>query len=152
MQQALLILNSGSSSLKFSIYAVTKAKLFPAPIIDGQIEALDEQPFFLAKAANNIILAEESLTLHSQQDVQAFALDYLLNWLDENLHTYSIVAAGHRVVHGADEFYRPVEINANILEKLESFNSLAPLHQPYNIAGIRALIKKITRYFAGCLF
>jgi acetate kinase len=143
MQQALLILNSGSSSLKFSIYPVTKAQLISAPVIYGQIEALDEQPVFLAKDANKVILAKENLTIKLQHNVQAFSLDYLLNWLDENLHSFEIVAAGHRVVHGADKFYQPTIINNDILAILESFNPLAPLHQPYNIAGIRALIKRL---------
>ncbi len=143
MQQALLILNAGSSSLKFSLYSVTRRALLAKPIVHGQIEALDEKPHFLVKDADSNFILDKYLSINACADAQTFALEYLLNWLDENLPAYSIVAAGHRVVHGADQFTQPVVINESIIKALASFNSLAPLHQPHNIAGIKALVKKL---------
>lgn len=143
MRQALLVLNAGSSSLKFSLYAITKNTLSDKPIVHGQIAALDEKPHFLAKSADNNILIDEQLPQAAYQDAQAFALEHLLNCLDKYVSEYSIVAAGHRVVHGADQFNQPVIINDAIIMKLESFNPLAPLHQPHNIAGIKALTERL---------
>lgn len=143
MRQALLVLNAGSSSLKFSIYEAAKQSLSDKPVVYGQIEALDEEPHFLAKDAANKILIDKNLPAAAYQEVQTFALENLLTWLNNYLPGYVIAAAGHRVVHGANQFSQPVIINEAIIRTLESFNPLAPLHQPYNIAGIKALTKRL---------
>jgi len=143
MQQALLVLNAGSSSLKFSIYQAAKQTLADKPIVQGQIEGLDEKPHFLARDTAGNILIDKTLPATTYKDVHAFALENLLGWLDNNLKSHAIVAAGHRVVHGANKFSQPVIIDKEIITLLESFNPLAPLHQPYNIAGIKALIKRL---------
>jgi len=143
MRQALFILNIGSSSIKFSLYEIAKSHLSNKPTVHGQIEALDEKPHFLVKDANNNILVDEQFLQASSQDIQLFALTSLLDWLNKNLPEYTIVAAGHRVVHGADQFNQPVIVNKDVLNALESFNCLAPLHQPYNVMGIKALTKSL---------
>lgn len=136
MADALLILNAGSSSLKFSVFADTEA---PAPLLRGQVEGLFLQPKFDVFGPSGERLDEHRWTgatsiTHEQ------AVEFLFEWgrrgaLGEN----EIVAAGHRIVHGGTKFIRPVLIVDRVLDELEGLIPLAPLHQPHNLAAIRAV-------------
>lgn len=138
---AILILNAGSSSLKFA--------LFPAhaiegtdpdqAIVTGQVDGLGAHPLMTLKSdgsKSQTPLAFEHLLLEDQHRA---ALEAVLNALREGHPDLKIVAAGHRIVHGGRVFSAPTRIDAQTLDALERFIPLAPLHQPHNLRGIKVL-------------
>ncbi|MFO0912644.1 MAG: acetate/propionate family kinase [Pirellulales bacterium] len=136
MADVVLVLNAGSSSLKFSLFT---AAAQPLSLIRGQIEGLSTRPRFSAINASGETVGERdwgpgvSLT-HEQ------AVDFLLDWgRQHTLNGNRIVAAGHRVVHGGLDYTRPVRIDDQVLAYLDRLVPLVPLHQPHNLAAIRAV-------------
>jgi acetate kinase len=137
MSDALLVLNAGSSSLKFSVFLDEEA---PQPLLRGQLEGLLTQPRFVARNDTAVVGEKEwpSGTKLGQED----AIDFLFTWgRGGALGVHQIVAAGHRVVHGGMKFTAPVLVDASILAELEALVPLAPLHQPHNVAAIKAVAK-----------
>lgn len=133
----LLVLNAGSSSIKFSVYQADADQLYP--VCRGQIESLGGAAHFEARDAHGQII----LMGHPHQSGQPYdhaqALVDLLLWMRTNSSLPPIVAVGHRVVHGGAIYAHPQLIDSDTLAQLEQFAPLAPLHQPHNLAGIRAL-------------
>lgn len=134
MTDAIVVLNAGSSSLKFSLFALDRDAL--ALQMRGQLEGLATAPRFIAQDAAATTIAER--TWPAPLD-HAGAIDHLLLFLQGHLGAQRLVAAGHRVVHGGIAFDRPVRIDAAIVAELEALVPLAPLHQPHNLAPIRAI-------------
>jgi acetate kinase len=135
MSDALLVLNAGSSSLKFSVFLDEDP---PRPLVRGQLESLLTQPRFNARADDTVVGEKEwpSGTKLGHEG----AVDFLFAWGRSGvLGEHRIVAAGHRVVHGGMKFTAPVLIDPETLAALESFVPLAPLHQPHNVAAIKAV-------------
>ncbi len=137
MTDAILVLNAGSSSLKFSVF-LDRAGATPQLALRGQIEGILSNPSFVARDASGATLAESDLGAATQPGHQG-AAGFLLDWLDRRLDGQRLVAAGHRVVHGGLEFSAPVRVSAAVLDALERLVPLAPLHQPHNLAAIRAV-------------
>lgn len=137
MARALVVLNSGSSSLKFSVYLDMESGL--KQFLRGQIEGIYTEPRFVARDASGDIVGEEGWPSGTKLGHEG-AIGFLFNWGRTGvLGEHSIVAAGHRVVHGGLEFTNPVLIDATVIAKLEELVPLAPLHQPHNLAAIRAI-------------
>jgi acetate kinase len=129
-------INAGSSSVKFALYAVGQQ---PQRLLSGQIEGLGVAEVFSARDAAGAVLAqrkfdESAKPLHTHEA----ALDYILRWIDTQSSAV-LAAAGHRVVHGGDLFAAPVKVDAAVLAELDKLVPLAPLHQPHNLAAIRAV-------------
>ena len=140
MSDLIVILNAGSSSLKFTIYANQDSK--PEPLYDGQIEGLFTESRFKAKDGKGTVVAEKTWPKGSALDHEG-AIEALFAWGRGVLNSQDrIVAVGHRVVHGGLRYTKPTLVNDEILTDLEEFNPLAPLHQPHNIAAIRALRRR----------
>jgi acetate kinase len=137
MTDAILVLNAGSSSLKFSVF-FDRAGAEPQLALRGQIEGILTRPSFIARDAGGATLARSDLGGAMQPGHQG-AADFLLDWLEQRLGGQRLAAAGHRVVHGGLEFSAPVRVNAAVLDALERLVPLAPLHQPHNVATIRAV-------------
>jgi acetate kinase len=137
MSEALVVLNAGSSSLKFSIFLDEAA---PRLLLHGQIEGLSTRPRFVARAGGDVV-AEKDWGAGAPLGHDG-AIDYLLSWgRDGVLGEHPIAAVGHRVVHGGARFSQPVRVDAAILAALEALVPLAPLHQPHNLAAIRAVAR-----------
>lgn len=139
MSGALLVLNAGSSSLKFSVFLDEDP---PRLLVRGQLEGLSTRPRFVARAAGAVIGERDwgAGTLLGHDG----AIDYLLGWGQGGvLGQDSIVAVGHRVVHGGAHFSQPVLVDAATMAELEALVPLAPLHQPHNLAAIRAVAQKV---------
>ena len=132
--QAILSLNTGSSSVKFALYAA-QGNQNPKILCRGAITGITNTLLFSATDANRALLAQESI---GDGDFEK-AFNYLLHWIKETFHTLQLKAAGHRIVHGGAKHTQSVQINQEVLQYLESLIPLAPLHQPHNLAGIRAL-------------
>ena len=140
MPDAIVVLNAGSSSLKFSLYAESDGTL--AQVARGQAEALYTSPRFVAKDAGGTIIEETSLGDGARAG-HAGALDHLIAFLRGRLAGYRLAGVGHRVVHGGLEYTRPVRIDAAVVAALEKYVPLAPLHQPHNLAPIKALAERL---------
>ncbi len=134
---AILVINAGSSSLKFSVFRETGRDAV-AVAINGQISGIGTAPKFEAKDARKRPLDERSWTEGEPAD-RTSLLRFLLDWIEEHLDGAKLVAAGHRVVHGGTSHAAPVLLTPAVMEELEGFVPLAPLHQPHNLAAIRAL-------------
>ncbi len=140
VNNAILVVNAGSSSLKFSIFAAhSRGEL--ELLSRGLAEGLYTAPHFVAKDADGALLAESSWSVDEGHGHDV-ALQRVIAFVHERLGDYRLAGVGHRVVHGGPEFAAPVRVNAAILSKLEQFIPLAPLHQPHNLAPIRALLER----------
>jgi len=138
MTDALVVLNAGSSSIKFSLYAIDGATL--ALEVHGQIEGLTEKPQFVARDAAGIVVGQHAWAASALDHAGATA--YLWHFIESDLARYRVAAVGHRVVHGGVRFERPVRIDDHVLRELEALIPLAPLHQPHNLAPIRAIAQQ----------
>ncbi|MDR2838679.1 MAG: acetate/propionate family kinase [Azonexus sp.] len=137
MKEAILTINAGSSSIKFALFHRANPLLAEAEV-HGQIDGIGTSVTRLeARDRAGQRLAHHAIPGEGVNHEQA--LDALLKWLLSSQSGWRITAAGHRVVHGGDLYSAPIVIDDIVLGHLESLCSLAPLHQPHNIAGIAAL-------------
>src|SRR5664279_3854418 len=135
MKQGILTINAGSSSIKFALFPLAHP-ILPVAEVSGQIDGIGaENTELVAKNRAGKLIAENSLG-HVNHD-QAF--DALLKWFMATHAGWEIVAVGHRVVHGGEHYSKPIVVTPHVLTRLTSYFSLAPLHQPHNVAGILAL-------------
>jgi acetate kinase len=138
MSAALLVLNAGSSSLKLSVFVDEDP---PRLLLRGQFEELSTRPRFVARAGGAVI-AERDWAAGTSLGHEG-AVEHLFSWGRGGvLGEHHIAAVGHRVVHGGVRFSRPVLVDATTLADLEALIPLAPLHQPHNLAAIRAVAQK----------
>lgn len=138
MSDATLVINAGSSSIRFGVFSAGAA---PARKLRGLIDGLGTQPRFTASNDAGKAFTDTPFTNASPAMTHAQALERLFAWLDRRCTELKIVGAGHRVVHGADKFTAPVRVNDAILAELDTLVPLARLHQPHNLAAIRILAK-----------
>jgi acetate kinase len=137
MSDAIIVLNAGSSSLKFSIYAVDGELRLE---VRGQVEGLGTSPRFKVKDQSGQVLADEALTVSGAAFGHLEAFAQLVQWGRNHFRgRLSAVAVGHRMAHGGLDFIEPTLVDAQVLAGLEKLIPLVPLHQPHNIAGIKAV-------------
>lgn len=143
MNDAVLTLNAGSSSIKFALF--TYADEIPGtPEIFGQIDGIGARTHLKVKDKSGKVVDDVDLPVPESGRHRA-ALSFLVDWLGKQPNAWRIVAVGHRVVHGGDRYSQPVRIDDETLAVLNSFAPLAPLHQPHNIAGIEAMSAALER-------
>jgi len=135
----ILVVNAGSSSVKFQIFEHANSD-DPQRLIKGQVDGIGTRPRLRAESRDSKPLIDKT---YAPQDVAdgAAAIAAAGDWLRET-QKVKLVAVGHRVVHGGPRYDRPVLINKEVLAQLEQFSSLAPLHQPNNLAPIRMLMTR----------
>jgi acetate kinase len=139
MADAILVLNAGSSSLKFSVFLQGEP---PEPLLRGQLEGLSTQPRFVARDQGGGAAGEKEWAAGTNLGHDG-AIEFLFAWgRGGALRGHRIVASGHRVVHGGLKFTRPVLIDPDVLATLEASVPLAPLHQPHSLAAIRAIVRR----------
>ena len=134
-----IVLNAGSSSLKFSLYKRMDTGTWGLEA-RGQIDGIGTSPRFTASDGAGNRLADDRLDGHV--DARG-ALDALAAWLRSRYQGSSVVGVGHRVVHGGARYPRPTIVTPEVLEDLRQLVPLAPLHQPYNLAAIDAVIERL---------
>ncbi|MEC5384576.1 acetate/propionate family kinase [Uliginosibacterium sp. H3] len=140
--QGLLIINAGSSSLKFAMFEAPLAANALA-LFRGQIDGIGAETKFVAKDVNGATLSDTVIHAPAGTDLeglQQFALEHLLSWIEAQ--KVELQAVGHRVLHGGEDYSAPVRITPEVFATLESFIPLGPLHQPHNLRPIRMLAKK----------
>jgi acetate kinase len=137
VSEAIVVVNAGSTSLKFCAYAVDGSHSLPR-LCHGQIDSMESDPHFVVENA-----AGKQLVGHRWGKDHAIdhktALHFVITWLEANLGDRKVVAAGHRVVLGGTRFEAPVLIDADVLKYLNSLAVMEPSHQPYNVRGAEAL-------------
>ena len=132
----ILVANAGSSSVKFQVFEVEPGGGLRRQL-KGQIDGVGSRPRLRASAADGRVLVDRTYENDAVRDVTA-ALATAGAWLRTELKINPI-AIGHRVVHGGPDYDKPVRIDQKVLTQLERYASLAPLHQPYNLAPIRSI-------------
>ena len=140
MSRSIAVLNAGSSSLKFSLFLEEDGDLRPS--VRGQAEGLFTSPRFLARDESGATIAESTWPEGTRLGHDG-AIEHLIRWAaEEELGGERLAAVGHRVGHGGLKYVEPVRIDAGVLADLERLIPLVPLHQPYNLAPIRALTER----------
>lgn len=140
MADTILVVNAGSSSIKFQLFAVSSHDGLERRF-RGQIEGIGTRPRLLAKDVKGAILIDETLPVEDVRNVPA-ALDKVITFLRGQLNGRLPTAIGHRVVHGGPEYSDPTVISTAVLDRLQRFTALAPLHQPNNLAPICAILER----------
>ncbi len=129
-----LVLNAGSSSLKFALFEEGDT---PRALATGLVERIGGAARITVEGPADDPLVAADLP-HTQAADHAGALGAALDAISEHFPDAKVVAVGHRVVHGGMDFSAPVVITEGILSRLADFKPFAPLHQPHNLAGIHA--------------
>jgi len=139
MASHILVLNAGSSSVKFSVWSVgpdTRRTL--ALLQRGAVTQIGGPARFEVVDRAGTELAADAVAAGTH----ALAWQRILDWLDANLPGVEFHAVGHRVVHGGDRYTRPVPVDAEVLADLRALIPLAPLHQPHSLAAIELLAEQ----------
>ncbi|HET9148638.1 MAG TPA: acetate/propionate family kinase [Acetobacteraceae bacterium] len=132
MPGAILALNAGSSSIKFALFQARGGR-----IAHGAIEDIGGAPHFRGHDRQGRLTERRWREGLSHEDL----LSPLLDWAESHHDGEALAAIGHRIVHGGVEFAEPVRIDERVLAALDRLIPLAPLHQPHNLAPIRAMAK-----------
>ena len=140
MTDYVLILNAGSSSLKFSVYSRAQTESWQM-ITRGQIDGIGTDPVLIAKDPEGKKIIDQKLEPNVKDAKQA--LEVLADWLRSQYTNAKILGVGHRVVHGGTEYFRPVLVTSQVLTDLQKLIPLAPLHQPFNLAAIEAVTQRL---------
>jgi acetate kinase len=140
MDSYALVLNAGSSSLKFCVYHNPGGQAWHLEA-RGQIDGIGTSPRFTAKDGGGAKIADDRLE-PSVRDGRA-ALDWLSSWLQGKYEGARVVGVGHRVVHGGARFTGPTIVTPEVIAELHALEPLAPLHQPYNVAAIETVAERL---------
>ncbi|WP_345797569.1 acetate/propionate family kinase [Castellaniella sp. MT123] len=136
-QELILVLNCGSSSIKFALFDTAKSPLPRAPVWNGKVQGIGgEQPDF-----GETGVAPFPVTLDETHPYRS-ALAMILRHMRTRLGDGHLMAVAHRVVHGGSKYSTPVRIDAAALEDLRGYIPLAPLHQPFALEAIEILLRE----------
>jgi len=138
MADIILTINAGSSSVKFSAYQIAGGQLSQLAL--GLIDGIGARATFSAKKHSGEKTQFELDQSHHAVD-HKMALTAVLDWMEKEESGANVVGVGHRVVHGGPDYAEPLRVDAETFDHLKAFEPLAPLHQPYNLAGIAAAIE-----------
>lgn len=144
MVDVILVLNSGSSSMKFSLYEIKGADSFEQ-MAKGQLEGIGSEPYFKAVDNSGKILVEKRWpkATESVSNVDRGPLLAEVNtWIDNFLGSSTLRAVGHRVLHGGEQYVRPVIVTDEVYKVLEEYIPFGPLHQPACLAPIEIFRKQ----------
>jgi acetate kinase len=136
----ILVVNAGSSSVKFQVFAVEGAGRLRRQI-KGQMDGIGSRPRLRANGPSGDPMADRAFPIEAVANVPA-AMVVAGAWLRDEL-SINPIAVGHRVVHGGPDYSHPVMIDHGVVARLERFVSLAPLHQPHNLAPIKTLLNNL---------
>jgi acetate kinase len=139
MSETILVVNAGSSSIKFQLFEVGAGDRLRRKL-KGQVEGIRVHPHLIAKGAEGDVLIDTSWPAAEVADVPA-ALGKVVEFLRAEIGALPI-AVGHRVVHGGPDYSAPILVDEAVVERLEALSPLAPLHQPNNLGPIRTLLQR----------
>ncbi|WP_099826928.1 acetate/propionate family kinase [Oceaniglobus indicus] len=137
MTDAILVLNAGSSSLKFAVY---RDEADPqSPVLRGKIRGIGTAAIFTARDADGDPVPARAAMTPRPSASHGDLIPALLDWLESHLAGFTVTAAGHRVVHGGASHTGPARVSDAVLRDLDALIPLAPLHQPHNLAAVRCI-------------
>jgi acetate kinase len=134
-----LVLNAGSSSLKFAVFRHAGDEENPRSVLRGQISGIGSSPVFSSRVETDQAAGRTTSFDISEIDTHQNAIEYALRWIDEIASGMPLVGVGHRVVHGGPDRRRPALVTPELMLELDALSRLAPHHQPHNLAAIRAV-------------
>ena len=140
MDDYALVMNAGSSSLKFNVYRRPEVEAWRLEA-RGQIEGIGTKPRLTAKDGGGGKLVDEKLD-DTVRDGKG-ALDAMASWLRSKWGGSRVLGVGHRVVHGGAAYDGPTVVTPQVLGELRKLVPLAPLHQPHNLAAIEAVFERL---------
>jgi len=138
MTDCIVVLNCGSSSIKFAMFDATLRPLPRVPMWSGKVEGIGTDHPTATEAGT----PTQALALDSAQPYHA-ALMHIRQRVEHRLDGRRLMAVAHRVVHGGSKYFAPVRVNAEVLSDLRSYIPLAPLHQPFALEAIEALLSDL---------
>jgi acetate kinase len=150
MTETILVLNAGSSSIKFQLFGVVTEECLERRM-RGQIEGIGARPRLIAKGVNGQVLVDETWPPAEVCSLPQ-ALDRVIGFLRKQIGGRLPTAIGHRVVHGGYEYSEPTVITPAVVEELQGLVPLAPLHQPNNLAPIRTILERQPRLLQVACF
>jgi acetate kinase len=139
LTSGVLVLNAGSSSLKFAVFDVRQGADAFDVVLRGQVSGIGSSPVFRAAMTGAELGTGPDSSAAPDIGDHRQAIAHALRWLDRHAGDLRLVGVGHRVVHGGPERRRPAMVTAELLEALDALSPLAPHHQPHNLAAIRAV-------------
>jgi acetate kinase len=134
MSNAVLAINSGSSSIKFGLFHIEPKG--PVLVWKALLEDSSSAPSFIARSPSGDILTERRWGSNASHQ-QLF--QELLDWIEGHLGSERLIAVGHRIVHGGREFDRPVRLTADVIAAIDRLTPLAPVHQSRSLEPVLAL-------------
>ena len=138
MAYGIIAINSGSTSVKFTAFRGDRAELLEL-ICHGEVDGIGSMPRFSAKNTDG-----EVIDTHAWDDARSVdreeALRFVIKWLESHEKDLEVVGAGHRVVQGG-HYEKPVLVDQVVLQELHKLEPIVPLHQPFEVEGIRLLAK-----------
>jgi len=138
LTDAILVINAGSSSVKFSLFPGDRRPTRQDLICEGECAGIGHKIRFIAKDGAGGPLVDDHLPEGANHED---ALAALLRWFGQRFPKLDLIAAGHRVVHGGARYEEPVRIDAEVVAELTRLIPLAPLHEPHHLAAIAAIAK-----------
>jgi len=138
VRDAILVINSGSSSIKFAVYRKSETHTLTRKL-RGQLKDIGTRSLFSVSvdaAAQQEQPTQTTLSITNHAE----ALHYILDWLETRVSDLYLLAVGHRVVHGGRRFTQATRVDATVIEELKALIPLAPLHQPHAVHAIEALM------------
>lgn len=131
MNDVILVLNAGSSSIKFSLFHFKDLKL----IFYGKIENIFESATFSVFDDNHELTLKKNLNSNGYEP----SLHFFFDWFKTIAKKSMLKGVGHRIVHGGSNFFKPIQINNEIIQQLTKLMPLAPLHEAHNIEAIKII-------------
>ena len=139
MNDTILVVNAGSSSIKFQLFEITGSDKLERRM-KGQIQGIGTHPRMRATDVKGATLVDDTWTAEEVSDVPG-GLDKVVTFMRATLGRLP-TAIGHRVVHGGPHFIAPIILNHDVVDRLDRYSPLAPLHQPNNLAPIRIILER----------
>jgi len=140
MHDAILVINTGSSSIKFAVYDISATEGLTCHL-RGQVQGIGVQAAFTVsemETAQSAAMTPVALTVTNH----AQALQHILTWLGRHRRERNLIGVGHRVVHGGQRFTQATRIDADVITELKALIPLAPLHQPHALEAIEAMLEQ----------
>ena len=138
MTDCIVVLNCGSSSIKFALFDAAQLPLPRTPVWSGKVEGIGTAHPTATEAG----APAQAVELDTAQPYHA-ALLHIRQRVEHMLGNRRLVAVAHRVVHGGAKYFAPVRVDAEVLADLRSYIPLAPLHQPFALEAIEALLSEL---------
>ncbi len=139
MAQGILVINAGSTSVKFAAYRCDGADS-PDLVCRGQVEGVGSEPSFVANDSNGKPMDAHDWAAAHPLDPEG-ALRFVISWLETHVTDLEIAAVGHRVVHGGLAYEKPVLVDGTVIVELEKLETIEPSHQPFEVDAIKAVAK-----------